>query len=219
MRIRWYGMASFLIESSKGVRILTDPYEIATGYRTPFAVPDIVTVSHNHFDHNAVETVKGEPLIIEGAGSFEKKGIKFTGVKTFHDNKEGKERGGNTAFLIEMDNISFVHLGDIGHTLNSVLIRDLRPCDILALPVGGFFTVDGDKAFEITEQLKPSLVIPMHFSTPSCLLDLDTPEKFLLRFPEVKRVKEWEGKRSDLPRRIQVLVMMAGGEKDIGYIN
>lgn len=215
MKITWYGMGCFLLESVEGIKVLTDPYDASTGYKIPRDAPDIVTVSHGHFDHSAVETVRGQPLVISERGNTFEYGINFTGVKTFHDKKQGKERGENTVFVIKMDNINFIHLGDIGHELDFSLLQALGPCDILALPVGGIFTIADKTAAEIVSQLSPSLVIPMHYTTPSCRLDLNTEEKFTCRYPEVRRIKKWEGSRADFPSRMQVIVMRAKGEKGI----
>ncbi len=212
MKITWYGMACFMLESSGGAKVLTDPYDASVGYRVPFETADIVTVSHSHFDHSAVETVKGQPVIVNQEGHCRHKGINFSGIKTYHDNSAGKEMGENTAFIIEMDNIRFVHLGDIGHTLSPALIKTFKPCDILALPVGGIFTVEAAGAAEIVRQLNPSIVIPMHYSTPSCKLDLKSESEFTRLFPEIRRLKEWQGCRADMPGQQQVFVMMAKGD-------
>ncbi len=212
MKIKWFGMGSFLLISGNGKKIIMDPYDPSTGYSIPEEAPDIVTVSHNHFDHSAVGTLKGEPYLLSREGDYSREGINFRGVKTFHDNCSGSLRGENIAYSVEIDNIFFVHLGDIGHILSSSQLEALMPCDILALPVGGVFTVGAEKAAKIASLFSPSYIIPMHYSTPSCTLSLKSETEFINLFSEVERQREWEGGRGDLPKQGRVLVLRAAGE-------
>ena len=212
MKIQWYGMGCFFIESEKKTKILTDPYDDSLGYGLPPQNPDIVTVSHEHFDHNAVDSLSSAPVLIRNTGEFKEGDIKISGIKSFHDENKGRSRGLNTAYRIEVDNISFVHLGDIGHKLDSRQRSGLMPCDILAIPVGGVFTVKVKDAVEIVNELNPLIVIPMHYSTPSCKLPINTEQEFVNAFVEVVRVKHWAGSRSSLPKQTRVLLMKARGE-------
>lgn len=212
MKIQWFGQSCMVIESLNGTKILCDPYDDSVGYRLPDADADIVTVSHNHFDHNAVDIVKGNPYVIRETGEFEHLGIKIKGITTFHDDEGGSKRGINIVFKFVIDNINFLHLGDVGHKLSDEHLKEMSPCDILAVPVGGVYTVDGVDAFEIARQLNPQIIIPVHYDTPSNKVGLNSAADFESRFPEIRRVKFWEGSRKDLPERVVVYTLMALGE-------
>jgi L-ascorbate metabolism protein UlaG (beta-lactamase superfamily) len=202
-----------VLETVDGIRIMCDPYDESFGYSIPNDNVDIVTVSHNHFDHNAVSIVKGEPLVIRDKGEYEYEGIKIKGIHTWHDPVGGNKRGENIVFKFCMDNINFIHMGDIGHVLTDGQINDLKPCDILAVPVGGIYTVNTNEAREIVKQLNPQIVIPIHYHTPSGTGELNTADEFLKEFMEVKREKIWEGIRTDIPRETVACVLFAHGEQ------
>lgn len=214
MKIKWYGQACMVIESVDGVRIMCDPYDDSVGYSLPDKeVIDIVTISHDHFDHNAVDTIMGTPKTFREDGEFIERGIKIIGVHTWHDTEEGGKRGGNIAYKFVIDNINFIHLGDIGHILTEQQVKCLTPCDILAVPVGGVFTVDAAGAQEIVKQLNPRIVIPIHYDTPSNKVGLNSADTFMKGFMEVKREKIWTGVRSDIPNQIVVWMLKAHGER------
>ncbi len=166
LEIKWYGHSCFLITTSAGVKILTDPYDESVPYKFPEEPVDIVTVSHEHFDHNAVDRVAGSPVVIRGLGEREVKGIRFRGIGSFHDQHGGRDRGRNTIFRIEADGIVLAHFGDLGHVLNAEQQRPLQDVQVILTPVGGHFTVGPKEVSEIIGML-PSLrvVIPMHFKT------------------------------------------------------
>jgi L-ascorbate metabolism protein UlaG (beta-lactamase superfamily) len=157
MRIKWIGHACFLIEGEEG-RVLTDPYDESIPYRAPDYSVDVVTVSHEHFDHNATERVKGNPIVIRGAGSHDAAGVIFTGIATFHDRENGRKRGENTIFTFTMEGIHLAHLGDLGHPLSDAQRE--------ALSDGGHFTIGPNEARDLIGSL-PNLkvIIPMHFKT------------------------------------------------------
>ncbi len=115
MKIKWLGHASFLITSDSGIKIITDPYETGGGlsYGEIKESADIVTVSHDHFDHNNVAAVPGNPQVVKGTA--EVKGIEFKGISTYHDEAKGGQRGKNTILCFEVDGIRVCHLGDLGH--------------------------------------------------------------------------------------------------------
>lgn len=201
-----------LIESAEGIKIQCDPYDDTVGYRVPEFEPDIVTVSHDHFDHNAIDFTGGSPEIIREPGDFNVKGIKIKGVESFHDDCGGRKRGKNIIYRFTIDNMNFVHMGDIGHTLDEKTIRALKPCDIVAVPVGGRYTVGGRDAADIVKGLSPSAAIPVHYDTPSNKIGLADANEFLSEFMEIRRSRAWEGRRKDLKDNIVVEVLMALGE-------
>jgi len=179
MEITWLGHSCFRLKSTHGV-VITDPYSPDTGYTMGKPTARIVTVSHQHLDHNFTRGIGGEPRIIDRPGEYEVSDTLIIGINTFHDNEQGKLRGRNIVYLIEMDDISVCHLGDLGHTLNSQQVEQLQHIDVLLLPVGGITTLDGAMAAEVVRQLSPKVVIPMHYKTPARKSpELETADRFL----------------------------------------
>lgn len=214
MKIRWMGHASFLLTSSDGTKVLTDPYEPggfggAVGYKGIEEPVDLVTVSHDHADHNYVKGLKGNPKVISGVGGKRERGIRFVGIASFHDQREGKDRGANTIYCWEMDGISICHLGDLGHGLTPSQLAEIGKTDILLIPVGGFFTIDAAEASAIVNQLKPSLVIPMHFKTEVLSFPVAKVEDFTRGQKKVKFLEssEIEITRESLPKETEVWVL------------
>lgn len=167
MKIKWLGHACFLITTERGLRIVTDPYSVGGGvrYEPVKEAADIVTISHGHSDHNNASAVTGSPEIIKAIGTREVKGITVKGIATHHDQSAGKERGSNVIFCFSIDGIELCHLGDLGHALTAQQIADIGNVDILLVPVGGFFTIDFLVASTVCDDLKPSVIIPMHYKT------------------------------------------------------
>ena len=170
MKIKWLGHASFLITSSSGIKIITDPYEPILGmnYKPIDESADIVTVSHGHGDHNNVAAVQDNPQVIDKSSPVEVKGIKFSGIDTYHDDSGGSERGSNVIFCFEVDGIKVCHLGDLGHMLSDDQAASVGKVDVLMAPVGGNFTIDAVTADAVIAKLKPAVVIPMHFCNDRC---------------------------------------------------
>jgi len=162
MKIKWLGHACFLLTSESGLRIMTDPYTAGVfglDYAPPSERADIVTVSHDHADHNNVADVKGNPQVVQGAGSQEAKGIQFKGVASAHDQASGKERGPNTIFCFSLDGINVCHLGDLGHDLAEQTVADIGGVDVLLIPVGGNFTIDAAVANRVCQKLAPKVTV------------------------------------------------------------
>lgn len=171
MEIVYFGHASFRIKTKTGIVVL-DPFSPETlGQPFPKIEADVVTISHQHGDHNAAHLVSGRavgtqiqaPLVINLPGEYEKNGIRIAGYETFHDKNKGAERGKNTMFKIEAEDIAVLHCGDLGHVLSAEAVEMIDGIDVLMVPVGGFYTIDADEARQIVEKLEPSIVIPMHF--------------------------------------------------------
>ena len=180
MDISWLGHASFKLKG-KNATVVTDPYNAQIGVKMPKVEADIVTVSHGHFDHNEVGAVSGEPFVVQGPGEYEVKGVEIVGVSSFHDTKEGAERGKNTIYNLKMDKLNICHLGDLGQeTLTEAQVEEIGNVDILLIPVGGFFTIDASMAVKIAAQLEPKIIIPMHYKTSDSKIDqLAGVDKFL----------------------------------------
>lgn len=211
MKIYWRGHASFIIQA-EGKTIVTDPFDANLGYPLNPIKADIVTISHEHWDHNAVETVQGHPRIIRGIGTVDIDGIKIKGIASFHDHKGGRERGTNTIFKIIAGGISLVHLGDLGHPLDAAQVEQIGHVDILLLPVGGVYTIDAGEADALVRVLRPTIVVPMHFSTPHLSFSLAPLEQFTSYYDEIIKKPYLEAEREDLkgPARVVVLDYLCG---------
>ena len=179
MQITWLGHASFLLETDSGMKIVTDPYgqKIMPHY-APAA--DLVTVSHEHFDHADTDSLPRCGEILRGAKEWEAPGLHVQGYACWHDDVQGKKRGPNTVFVFEADGKKIAHLGDLGEPLTPALREALQDLDLLMLPVGGVYTVDGKAAAGIVEMLKPRYAVPMHYRLPEHSMQvLSGPEPFL----------------------------------------
>jgi L-ascorbate metabolism protein UlaG (beta-lactamase superfamily) len=166
VKIEWLGHSCFLISLDDSVKIVTDPFDESVGYPTPDVTADVCLVSHDHFDHNCVSVVKGKPQVVKGTGEKEAKQVKFKGVASFHDEKEGSQRGKNTIFTWELGGIKFAHAGDLGVKLSPAQLKEIGTVDVLFLPVGGYYTIDAKTATETVSSLNPKVVIPMHYKMP-----------------------------------------------------
>lgn len=165
MKIKWLGHACFLIEGDE-TAIITDPYNEDLPYRAPDLPAEVVLVSHEHFDHNAVERVGGDPVVVRGVGKHRAAGINFNGLGSFHDKAQGAERGPNTIFSFQLEGMNLVHLGDLGHLLTDEQVAGLSAVEVMFIPVGGHFTIGPDDAMQVIERF-PGLkvVFPMHYKT------------------------------------------------------
>jgi len=171
MKIRWNGHSSFTITAADGTTIVTDPYQPGAfgggiGYRQIDVQPDIVTISHEHDDHNYLDGFSGDFAVLRQTGRA--KGIAFTAVDTFHDESGGSKRGTNRIFAFTVDGVRLCHLGDLGHLLTDEQIAAIGKVDVLFVPVGGFYTIDAHQATDAMRRLDPRVVIPMHFKTDKC---------------------------------------------------
>ena len=179
MKRTWLGHSTFLLETDAGTKLVTDPVDAGSGYDLPHVEADVITVSHRHFDHCAVERIGGSPVVKESIDPETIAGFHITGYQTFHDEVKGAKRGPNTVFSIEADGQRLVHCGDLGHIPDDATIEALKGADVLMIPVGGIFTVDGKTAWEIAKRIAPKTVVPMHFATPNLKFKLESLDNFL----------------------------------------
>ncbi|MGE5626769.1 MAG: MBL fold metallo-hydrolase [Solirubrobacterales bacterium] len=180
MKITWLGHSSFLIEDSDGRKILTDPFDESVGYEVFKGNTDIVTISHQHFDHNYIKNLPPNTKVIDKAGFFNIGDIPIEGFPSFHDKEEGAKRGENIIFVFEVDGYRVCHLGDLGYVLSKDEISKLGSIDVLLIPIGGNFTIDGAEAALLSKEIKSHIVIPMHYKTGSLNFTLEGLEKFLI---------------------------------------
>ncbi len=213
MKVKWLGHACFLLTSESGPRIITDPYTpgaFGLDYAPPAETADVVTVSHDHADHNNVAAVKGNPQVVQGVGSHQAKGIQFKGIATAHDESSGKERGSNTIFCFTLDGINVCHLGDLGHDLSEQAVADIGDVDVLLIPVGGNFTIGTAVANGVCKRLAPKVVIPMHFKNERCpSFPVAGVDDFTRGRQQVKTASgsEVEMKKEQLPTGTETVVL------------
>ena len=209
MKIKYLAHAAFMITAENGTRIVTDPYETSGGLKHGAIkeTADIVTVSHEHGDHNNAAAVKGNPVVVKA--SAEVKGIKIKAVTTAHDDKGGSQRGKNNIFCFEVDGINICHAGDLGHELTAEQVKAIGRVDVLMVPVGGFFTIDAATATKVCDQLKPKVIIPMHFKTEKLEFPISGVEAFLKDKSNATRANdsEIEFKAGKLPAVAQIIVL------------
>jgi L-ascorbate metabolism protein UlaG (beta-lactamase superfamily) len=201
------GLSSFKI-SGKEISIVCDPYsDNAVGLKFPKVEANVVTISHDHADHNQRANVRGEFVCFDAPGEYEIRGAEIVGIKSFHDEKQGAERGLNTIFVFEIDDLKLCHLGDLGHDLSSEQIEQIDGIDILFIPVGGHVTIDAKRAARVVAEINPKGVIPIHYRVGK-RDDLDPVEVFLKEIGKEPRVlSEVKLKAKDLGENLEVFLM------------
>ncbi len=209
VEITWYGHSCFRMMSRGEPAVVTDPYEDTVGYTLPSLRADIVTVSHDHRDHNNHKAVRGRPHVISGPGEYEIGGVFVTGISTYHDRAQGGERGKNTIYLLEFSDLKVLHLGDLGHVPAQAQVGDLGTVDVLFVPVGGGPTINAAQAAEVVSLIEPKVVIPMHYKTDLVKFELDPVDKFLkaMGVESVKPQELFRASSAELGEETQVVLL------------
>lgn len=213
MKITWYGHSCFRLRSRRGT-VITDPYSAELGYNVPRLRADIVTVSHDHPHHNNVKAVKGKPLIINGPGEYEIKGIFVIGIPTSHGGRGEKPAARNTVYLFDFGGVTICHLGELSRVPTQAEVEELSDVDVLLVPVGGRNTIGAAKASDVISLLEPKIVIPMHYQTEVLQgLQLRPVDNFLKEMGIKKAVPEETVSvtKGGLPSDTQVIVMNYAG--------
>ena len=199
LEITWHGQSCFVMRTPGGTTVLMDPVAYEIGYKPPTVKADLVTISHEHPDHNNLKMVEVAGVAAGGANvvrGLTEKGdwakvdqsvgdVRVTTVSTFHDEAQGKKRGKNAAFVFDVtlakSKRRIVHLGDLGHPLDEKQLAALGKVDVLLVPVGGHYTIDAAGADEVIEAVGPRfVVVPMHYKTPQLAIkELAAPDAFL----------------------------------------
>ncbi len=193
----------------KDVALVTDPYQPQAGRAPLRPQADIVTVSHDHPGHNNVGAVSGQPRVINGPGEYEIRGVLITGVATFHDAGSGRERGRNTIYVIQMEDVRLCHLGDLGHVLNSEQIDEIGTVDVLFVPAHAA-SLDMAKTAEVISQIEPSIIVPMHFpSTDEQGLALIAKFCHEMGLRQIVPQPKLAATRGTIPQETQVVVLEA----------
>ena len=200
MDVTWLGHGCFRLRGRSATAV-TDPYPPSLGIKLPKLEADVVTVSHPHPGHSYVDAVTTkDAFIVEGPGEYEVKGITVFGIRAFHDSNEGADQGGNTIYVLEVDDIRVCHLGDLGHALTDETVEAIgTPVDVLLVPVGGGKALTAAQAAEVVRTIEPRWVVPMHYRLPGLKLELDGVETFLKEMavteaaPQGKLIVQYSG--------------------------
>jgi len=208
LQIRWHGHSCF--EITNDVTLVTDPHDgKSIGISPPDVTGDIILVSHDHYDHNSIESVvKEKSIVVKDETAKTVSGVQIKGIRSFHDEHEGRKRGSNLIYLFNMENIAFCHLGDLGHLLDEDAVQQIGDVDILFIPVGGNFTIDAEKAWNVINGIKPKIAIPMHYkfgllSLPSAEID---PVLAKNNFDVLHVGNEIDIEREDMPENPEIWV-------------
>jgi L-ascorbate metabolism protein UlaG (beta-lactamase superfamily) len=215
VELTWFGHSCFRLRGREAT-VITDPPSSSLGYSRGQQQADIITISHQHPGHNNKDFCGDQCLVIAGPGEYEAAGVFVTGVPTFHDTQEGKERGKNTIFAIAIDDVTIGHLGDLGHPLSAQTKEALGQVDVLLVPVGGRSTIDAAKAAELVASMEVKLVVPMHYrTTAEHTADLAPVERFFKEMgrPESAPLAKLNVTRSSLPAETQVVVLEPLGKR------
>lgn len=210
MVITWYGQSCFKLQAGDLVGVI-DPYGKEIGLTPPRFRADFVMVTHNHPDHDNADSIPENPFLITGPGEYEIKGVYVKGIETYHDKQNGKERGMNTIYIVEIEGIKICHMGDFGEgKLRDETVEQIGDVDILMIPVGGKFTIDAEEAAQVIGQIEPRIVIPMHYKISGLKAPLESAELFLKEMG-IKNAETEEKlviKKKDLPEEgLRIVVL------------
>ena len=209
MEITWYGQSCFKIKD-KETSIVIDPFNPSIGLKLPRILEaNILLITHDHRDHNYKTGVTGNPYIIESPGEYEISEATITGIPAFHDNKQNQEREKVTIYIIKFEGITICHLGDLGEDLTDEEIDKLGDIDILMVPVGGTFTVNGEEAAKIVGEIEPKIIIPMHYKIPDLNIKLDSLDKFTQKITsKTETMDKLKIKAGSLPQDQQKIIVL-----------
>jgi L-ascorbate metabolism protein UlaG (beta-lactamase superfamily) len=199
MRVEWYGQSAFKLSAGEQA-VMIDPFGDLSQMGRPgmfFNYPPIegvdahaLLVTHEHRDHNHVEAIGGDPVLLRStAGRLSSPIGEVVGIASEHDEQAGTERGANVIFAFEFDGVRVCHFGDFGQReLRDEQAAAIGAVDLLFIPVGGHATIDAERAWTIVERLAPRWVVPMHYRTPRISF-LETEEAFVALAAHVQRLE------------------------------
>jgi L-ascorbate metabolism protein UlaG (beta-lactamase superfamily) len=208
MEIKWFGHSCFRLKGRR-TSIITDPISTSFGYITSKLTADIVTISHNHPGHNNIKSISGKFRLIKGPGEYEIGDAIIIGISTSHDSHKSANKGRNTIYVIELDELAICHLGDLGQPLNDTQIEELGEVDILLLPVGGISTINAIQAAQVVRKVEPRVVIPMHYATDCYTHNIEPVDNFLKEMGVTKSesLPKLNINKSNLPLSTSVFIL------------
>jgi L-ascorbate metabolism protein UlaG (beta-lactamase superfamily) len=210
MRIQWLGQSAFRLATDDATVVIDPMGDVAAlaargGLKLEYPPiegirADLVLVTHEHADHNGVEAIDGDPVVLRStAGRLSSPIGDVVAVASEHDDAAGSQRGPNTIFVFELDGIRVAHFGDFGQrALRDEQAEAIGSVDLLFVPVGGGPTLDAQQAAEVVERLGPRWIVPMHYRTHRVDF-LDTADAFLERMVSVVRLPTPQFDTAELP--------------------
>jgi len=214
MNIQYYGHSCFKITAKpagrgqEDVTIFLDPFDKSIGLRPPQGQADLVLVTHEHPDHNNVEALKGDPAVINIPGEYSVKGVNIVGLASDHGATQHPVL--NTMFILETEDLKICHMGDLGVDLSEKQLEGIDGVDVLMIPVGGKYTIDGKKAVEMVKKIEPAIVIPMHYKISGSTVDIEDEKKFCSEMGNCpkEKVSKLNLKKKDLEGKSMEVVLM-----------
>lgn len=188
MQIVWYGYSCFLIKTSIGRRILINPFNNILEYESNFPKCDLITTSSSYCNNLYLNNSNPTTKIITEAGIFHMDSLEIEGLNSFQDKYNGFKRGPNIIYIFKDENYSLCHLGHLGHIPSSSVLEKLKNIDILLIPIGGNFTLNGFDATKLCKLISPKYIIPMHYKTNNTSLCLDDPKNFIISMKHIKKI-------------------------------
>ena len=179
VEISWYGRTCFRLGGQESIAVVTDPYSPGLGMTLTPVRADVVTVSHHDASCNHLDAVRGPFKLLDGPGEYEISGVFITGVSTFADDKEGRERGLNTVFAFDFDGTTICHLGQLGHVPTQSQVKNIGSVDVLLVPVGGGGSLSSTQASEVIGLFEPDVIVPMLYQVAGLEEELDSVDSFL----------------------------------------
>ena len=192
MKLKYYGHACFTLRFADGTALAIDPFDESVTYAPCDESCDAALLSHDHFDHNHTESLRGDFRVIREAGEYDVRGVHITAVPSFHDKQGGALRGRNLIFRIEGEGLTIVHLGDLGHMPDAEQLKAMSGADVLLVPIGGTYTIDTPEAEEVIRLAQPKHAVAMHFRTPDYDFNASTCEAFARDMQAVRMPREVE---------------------------
>ena len=211
MKLEWIGHACFRLTALDGTVVITDPYDESVGIRMLPLEADLITMSHEHHDHNETGMIVGKPLVVHGTQAAQAGNVSVSAVSSWHDDAQGAKRGPNAIRIFDIDGLKVVHMGDQGCMPDENVLAAIANADVMMIPVGGTYTVDAQGARAIVERAKPACVIPMHVKTKHCPYPIASVAPFLAAMgaENAQSMREANLTKEDRPKGILLMQPLA----------
>ena len=211
MKLEWIGHACFRMTAQDGTVVITDPYDETVGAKMTPLEADMITMSHEHHDHNDETMIVGRPVILRGVQEAAAGGVSARAFASYHDDVQGAKRGANAIRVFDIDGLKVVHMGDQGCMPDEDILAEIADADIMMIPVGGTYTVDAQGAKEIVDRAKPRCVVPMHVKTKGCGYPIAKVGAFLelMGAADAKPVSVLDVNRETVPSRVLLMQPLA----------
>lgn len=207
MKLKYYGHACFTLRFADGTALAIDPFDESVSYAPCDESCDAALLSHDHFDHNHVQSLRGDFAVIREEGVHDVRGVRITAVPSFHDKQRGALRGRNLIFRIEGEGLTIVHLGDLGHMPDENQLRAIAGADVMLTPIGGTYTIDTPEAEALIRLAQPKHAVAMHFRTPDYDFNASTCASFERDMHAVRMPREVEITKENLASLPEAMIL------------